>query len=1089
MSYQCDRLANLFLAPTISFLIAVLWNVPSVAQYTTASLGGTVEDPSGAAVPGAELTIKSFETGLTKTATSGADGTFLFPSLPVGTYELTVEKRGFAAYVQKGITLALNQTATLVAKLQVGAPTQEVTVSADAEVLPTHSATVNQLVSGQQVLDLPLNGREAQTLVFLAPGTINTTNRYCLVNCQGGVYPGEQEASVNGAGTANVNYEMDGVGHNDTYLNVNLPFPNPDAIHEFNLQSNNMSAEYGGAANVVNIVTKSGTNGIHGDVFEFLRNGVLNARNFFAPRQDTLKRNQFGGTAGGPILKNRLFFFGTYQGTRIRSAAQGVIQFVPTQAERNGDFSTTTAQLKDPVTGAPFQNNQIPVIRFSQPAVNLLKLIPSPNGPGRQLTFAGPSLVQNDNQWSIKIDYIHGKHQVSGRYFWTKFEEPPDVERAKTNLLAADEMGNRVKVRTLAVNHTYTASPTLLFNTWFGYDRQTGGSISGAPFGFPDFGVKVEQAQPKAMEALRVIGFFGFSTTHQGEFDRGDWRVREIVTVERGKHELRFGGEAVRVIQDIDNTFTQGSIFRFQNALSGNNLADFLLGRASFFQQGVGQFQNVRGVAWSFFAQDNWRANRKLTLNLGLRWDPYLPYTEIKGRVPCFIPGEKSRRFPNAPEGLVFGGTNHDPGCPSKAGIDNNAANFGPRVGFAYRLGEKTVIRGGGGIYYTAGQSSQTNGSSITQPFNPRFSFVGSIDFVDPWGSLGVPNPFTSPETWKGALPGPEATFTLPAFIPRFYQRDLQAPTLYTWNLTVERQVARDWLFSVAYVGNAGAHLDSNQKAGTVEVNPAIFIPGTDNNGQPLSTPANTQSRRIFRNFTSVSRYEGNFNSNYNGLQLDAKKRFSHGLSVLANYTWSKQFDNFGASDPFNREFDHGLSDDDVPHVFHFAEVWQVPNLTSAYGGMGRFMNGWEVTANTVWRSGFPFSIFSGIDNSLSGVGRDRADLAGDKIPQVDTGLSHGQFIQRAFDTSVFARNAIGTFGNTGKNILRGPRFFNTDLGLIKTTAITERASVQFRAEFFNIFNNVNFGQPNGQRNSAFFGKITSASDLRIIQFALKFLF
>src|SRR5690242_1197003 len=445
-SFSLRALSSPIKLLTVAVMLVFLAGLPVAGQYTTASLGGTVEDPAGAIVPDATVTAQNEGTGLTRTVMSQPNGTFLFPALTVGNYKLTVTKQGFTTYVQTGIVLTVNQAATQVVRLKVGAVTQEVTVAGNAEVLTTRTATISQLVDQKKIVDLPLNGRQAQELLFLAAGTVNETGvgpGYCLANCEGGVYPGEQDASVGGLGTRGVNYQMDGAGHNDTYLNANLPFPNPDAVQEFSVQDENISAQYGRGGAVVNIVTKSGTNEFHGDAFEFLRNGALNARNFFAPTQDTLKRNQFGGSVSGPIVKDKLFFFGTYQGTRIRSAAQGQIAFVPTAAERNGDFSDISTQLVDPSTGTPFAGNQINPSLFSVPSQFFLKYIPLPNGPGRQLTFAGPSLVRNDDQWLAKADWIHGRNQLSGSFFWTRFSEPPDIATSKTNILAADGSGNR----------------------------------------------------------------------------------------------------------------------------------------------------------------------------------------------------------------------------------------------------------------------------------------------------------------------------------------------------------------------------------------------------------------------------------------------------------------------------------------------------------------------------------------------------------------------------------------------------------------------------------------------------------------------
>ena len=305
------------------------------AQFTNANLLGTISDPIGAPVAGARVTVTNIDTGLERNTASDQTGSYSFTALPVGQYRITVEKAGFSKYAQSGITLVVAQSATVPVKLQMGSVTEQVNISANAEMVTTETGMVAHLVDQKRILDLPLNGRQPQTLLFLAPGTVNETGKYCLVNCQGGVYPGQQDANVGGAGPRSVNFQMDGAGHNDSYVNTNLPFPNPDAVQEFNLQSDNLSAQYGmGAGAVVNIITRSGTNTIHGDVFEFVRNGDMNARNFFAPKQDTLKRNQYGGSIGGPILKDKLFYFGTYQGTRIRSAAQGSV--VSSRPQPNG---------------------------------------------------------------------------------------------------------------------------------------------------------------------------------------------------------------------------------------------------------------------------------------------------------------------------------------------------------------------------------------------------------------------------------------------------------------------------------------------------------------------------------------------------------------------------------------------------------------------------------------------------------------------------------------------------------------------------------------------------------------------------------
>ena len=1099
------RAKEAFLCIVALLATAFLGSTPLRAQLTTASLGGIVTDSSGAVVPGANVTVRNTGTALTKSMPAGNDGSYLFPVLPVGAYTLTVEKAGFKTYSQSGIVLAVNQSVTQEVMLQVGATSEQVTVAANAAMVETQTATVAQLVGQERIIDLPLNGRQAESLIYLSPGTVDTTTHYCLFNCQGGVYPGAQEAMVNGGETANVNYMMDGIENNDTYLNVNRPVPNPDALQEFSVQLNNMSAEFGGGGNVVNVITKSGTNQFHGDAFEFVRNGDLNARNFFAPVQDTLKRNQFGGVIGGPLRKDKLFFFGTYQGTRYIETSASQIGYVPTAAERDGNFSALCSsfndsgicnegagtQLINPATNTPFLNNMIPTTLFSGPSNYFLAKIPLPNGPAStptQLTYAGPTLNQPEDQVMGRMDWIKGKNQLSGRYFFANWKDAPDIAAANTNLLAADANGNKERVQTLALNDTYSLSPTTIINTWFGFTHQTGGVTSGTSFGFPTAGVKIYPAAGVVdIPQLYVAGYFYVSGSWPGEFDRGDWRVREVVTHQRGAHEISFGGEFFHIGAPQNNTFVNGGEFNFTNQLSGDNMADFLLGDGtSFYQNAPGKYE-YQGYQGNLFVQDNWRVGRNFTLNLGVRWDPYYPFGEAHNQISCYRPGQgPSKRYPNAPIGDLYAG---DPGCPS-GGANTNLGNFAPRIGFAYHLGHDTVVRGGAGTYFEQPQMSQANGITTNAPFSLSHTLFG-ISFTDPYGSVNFPDPF--PAYYSAGPPSSSYVFGLPLDISGF-PNNFHVGTMTSWNLRVERQFGSNWLASIGYVGNAGWHLSSNQ-IGRVEQNPAVYIPGTGVDGQPLSTEDNTQARRLNPNFGNVGLYPDSYNAKYNSLQVSMEKRFSHGLSVVSNYTWEKTLDDFpsggAVTDPFNLRYDWGVSNDNVSNVIHISEVWQVPH-SQFHGFAGRLANGWEVTSILSWQGGFPFSVFSGLDNSFSGVGQDHASFTGTSYSQaVLTGQSHGQEVNQYFKTSLFTYNAIGTFGDTGKNILTGPRLFNTDFAVIKDTPITEHTKVQFRAEFFNIFNNVNFATPSNAVVNGNFGAITGTvtNSPRILQFALKFVF
>ena len=537
-------------------------------------------------------------------------------------------------------------------------------------------------------------------------------------------------------------------------------------------------------------------------------------------------------------------------------------------------------------------------------------------------------------------------------------------------------------------------------------------------------------------------------------------------------------------------------------------MADFLLGQVSQFIQAGGLYLDFTGIKWSAFAQDNWRATRRLTVNMGLRWDPWFPYKDSQGRVACFEPGKQSTRFPNAPLGLLFGGGNHDPGCPA-ASIESKPGNFAPRLGFAYRLTEdgKTSVRGGAGLYYAIPNTVAFQDVVGVPPFAPII-FLTDVSFKDPYGSAGVANPF--PASFGGISKATPANSTFPqgplAFTQIFAQ-NFQLPVIYLWNLTLERQIAKSLLVRAGYVGNKGTHLygTADQESGLFEANPAIYIPGNNSDGTPKSTAANEQARRLYPSYGFVNVIDSAINSNYNGLQLTVEKRFSAGLSILANYTWSKELNDFApigsynsSTNPFDRHFDYGPSDEDVRHVFKFSGTFQFPHL-GVTGLADKAINGWELSSIVSWQGGFPFTVYSGVDNSLSGVFEDRADFTGTSIhqAQLSSSRSHGDMVQQWFNTSLFQPNAIGTFGNTGKNILRGPRLFNNNMSLIKNTQVGERVRVQFRAEAFIVFNNVNFQLYTGNGSTGLdrtqadptFGQIFSAAPPRILQMALKVMF
>jgi hypothetical protein len=1080
LSVTCSNARSAIAVFGILALTVLLLPHKASAQFTTASLGGMIRDSSGAGIPDAAVNVLNISTGFTQESRTSANGAFLFSRLPIGTYVLRIEKQGFSTYVQDQIVLNVDQSANLPPiTLQIGQVTDEVTVTGTSELVTTRTATGTQLIGEQQIVELPLQGRRPERLMYLAAGTVDLGRNACTICGQGGYYPGEETAGVNGAAQGQVNFQLDATSHNDTYLNTSLPFPNPDAVQEFSLQSSNFTAEYGNAGGgIVNVVVKSGTNDVHGTAFYFLRDGRMNSRQFFAPKKDTLKRNQTGGSLGGPIIKGKLFYFGTYQGTRVNSTAEGLVQFVPTEAQRRGDFSSTPTQLVDPVTRQPLANNQIPANRLSPVTQYFLKYIPLPNGPDGRLTFPATPLVQHDNQLMTKVDYHLTKHQFNGRYFFTDYDEP--VVIPTDNLLAASNQAKAVRVQNVSINHTFVASPTLLFNTTFGMNRQRGGSTSTAPFGFREAGANVigpedhpEIDSPPEL-IVSVTGGPSINTNHLGDFDRGDFTFRHVGTKIAGSHEFRFGGEAVNVRNHLINTFQMAGRVAFNGQLSGNGMADFMFGRTSEFRQGGGEFKDLKGTRWGFFIQDNWTASPRLTVNLGFRWDPYLSPWDREGRVICFDPDLQSVRYPNAPKGLLYGGENADAGCP-KAGVEPVWTNFGPRLGIAYRLTNdgRTMLRSGFGIFYTPERTGASNAQSNTAPFGATFT-LNDADWSDPFASKGLANPF--PQQFGPAVPGPEAVFA-PNNQVSYWDKNRGIPQMYTYSVRVERQFLGNWMTGLAYVGNKGS-----TNTGRIE-NPAVYIPGA-------STVGNTQQRRVYPNYGPISRSETTANTTYHSLQWNLEKRFSHGYSILTNYVWSKLLQTNWSQDPFDlvtRET--YIGSDDVPHNFKFSNIWELPKAPVS-GVADKILNGWQLNAIVVWQSGFPFGISAGRDNALRG-NTDRANFVGGDSAQLSYDRPHSEMIQQFFDTSKFVQSPTGQFGNSGQNILRGPRYFNTDFGMLKVIQANPRLGFQFRAEAFNIFNSVNFRLPNNNLSSPQFGQITQVVDnnQRIVQLGVKVIF
>jgi hypothetical protein len=612
---------------------------------STASIVGVMKDASGAAVPGASVTATNVNTGFTLTRQTIADGTYSLPLLPVGEYKVEAAASGFQPFTRTGLALAVNDIVTVDINLSVGQITQSVEVSEAAPLLETQTGTLRGVVDQQRIVNLPLNGRDITQLVAIQAGVIPRSQS----SSEGNGF------SVNGSRQNGVSYMLDGGMNTDSYRNYSGLFPNPDAIQEFSIQKNNFTAEYGNATGaVVSVVTKSGTNQFHGSAFEFLRNGAFNARNFFAARRDNLKRSQFGGTLGGPIVKNKLFFFFGYQGTRLRTDPQLTRQFLPTEAMRGGDFSGVSGTIIDPLTRTAFPGNQIPQNRLSPVTQALLRHIPVPENPTGE-RFTGYQDRPTEDEYTTRVDYNLSSHRLSARYFLRTYNRPFTGNAQDLASMYTSELSRSTQpYGHWTFSDIWVISPNVINNATFTLrNRRTLNDWASVtlPIDFAQAGVQGIAVKEPASVYVNVTG--GFLARPGWNYEKKDRDIHfsNTMTWIRGAHELKIGGEYLHLSNQISNDFRTMGLFDFDGSASGNAMADLMLGQVYRFWQGGGEYKELKGTRYGLFIQDNWRATTNLTLNLGIRWDPTLPYQDTLGRIQCFAPGMQSTRFPNAPSG------------------------------------------------------------------------------------------------------------------------------------------------------------------------------------------------------------------------------------------------------------------------------------------------------------------------------------------------------------------------------------------------------------------------------------------------------
>jgi len=1085
-------------------LVAAISPALHAQAVSIATVTGRVVDEQGAIVVGAEIRITGVDTGTVFNVVTNSDGIYSVPSLAIGAYTLQAAAPGFHTYVQSGIQLRVGDHVQLNVTMKVGAVSEKVEVSANAAMISTEQNTISQVVDQQRIVDLPLNGRDATELITISGAAINHSDG---TNTGSKSFFSSQSISIAGSAGNETNYLLDGGDNNDSFTNVNMPFPFPDALAEFSVETSTLPARNGlHPGGVVNAVTKSGTNRWHGNLFEFIRNGDVNAINYFATRQDSLKRNQFGGTFGGRIIRDKLFFFGGFQQSNIRQDPASSSAFVPTAAALAGDFSVldgagcqanhVARAIKDPSTGAPLPNFQYPVSLFDPAAFALAKYLPETSNPCGKATYGIP-IQSNESQYVGRVDWIlNTKHSIYGRYFidnytLAAFFDPHDI-------LVTSVSGNVERAQTFVLGDTYSFTPTTVNSLHLTFGRRTdnrGPNTSGV--NAAALGVKnIYQGTGDFLQVAVNNGGFaiGCGTCALGVFNVTSYQAADDVDILRGKHQIAFGVDLIRTRDTQNNHYQDDGVFNFNGQYSNDPLLDFLAGKMNSFSQSGPQLNDLRQTVFGLYIQDTFHVTPRLVMNFGLRWEPMFPVYDHFNRGSTFSraafdANQVSSVFSNAPAGSLFYG---DPGI-SNSFTDHKLANFSPRLGFVFNPDGKgrTTFRVGAGLLYdSVGTFIPYRMVAQNPPFGPQVTNTnGPYQFSNPWGNVPGGNPFPLP------APGKNIAFP-PANAEVFLPPHLQPPNVGQWNASIQHRISENWIFSISYLGNKTSHLWIGNEA-----NPAVFLPG-DCAGKPCSSTGNTQARRLFsllnpkagQYYSQMTVADDGISSNYNGLLTSLEHRFARRYTVLANYTWSKcmgiaPVTSLGTGvvqDPNNVRSDYGPCTYDSTSLFNVSAVY-----VSRFGNGGllsHLLSDWNIAPLGRHASGLPVNPVAGKDNSLTGVGNDRPNVIS---TTAYTGAAHGLSYQ-FLNPNLFASNATavpGAFGNAGHNSLRAPGSFGIDLAVSREFRVREALSLHIRAESFNTLNHPNFGAPNANISSSSFGQITSAGAPRILQASMKLVF
>jgi outer membrane receptor protein involved in Fe transport len=1084
-------------------------------SQNTAQINGTILDASGAAVPGADIKATQTDTGVVRTTTSGASGDYVLPNLPVGPYRLDVGKAGFSTFVQSGIVLQVATNPTVDITLKVGATSEQVQVEANAALVESQATGVGTVMENRRILELPLNGRVATDLIQYTPGVIPQG-----VAGNGG-YPGTQQFVIAGGQAFGVAFYLDGSVYNNPWDLANIPMPFPDALQEFKVETSSLTASNGiHAGGTVTGLTKSGTNSFHGDLFEFLRNGDLNARNFFQPTRDTLKRNQFGGTIGGPVKRDKLFFFFGYQDTITRQdpTANAAATFVPTAAMLQGDWSACPQDLASlPSTvRSLFSNNQISPTAYDKASLNLAATLPKSAAPCGNTSFGLVTHV-NEGQYVGRADYqTSSKNSLFGRYFQIHFFRPPSMNFTPDNILTSTQGALDDTDRSWAFGDTYLFSATVVNQLRATVDRLGVHRFAHDYVSACDVGAAlVYCGYVPHQSGFAVTGGFnlGPGTGGQAVAHTTPLQLNDDISWVKGNHQINFGvgGEVSKMLFD-------GNVYA-QTNWTFPSLPQFLLGTFSTNSISTPNTLDLQKWFVNAYVQDTWKATPHFTVNVGVRWEPFLAPSELRGYIYNFslanlINNVKTTQFVNAPPGLTFPG---DTGFNGKKGMNDYWHLFAPRVAVAWdpKGDGKTVVRASFGISYDFVAGEMLVNSADAPPFGGTSIWSGQ--FSNPYATNVGGNVF--PYTVDKNAPFVTAgTYIYP-------HSGLKPTSVNQWNLVVQHQFRNDWLVSATYMGSESTHLwDSFQ------VNPALILPCANGVVTSCNSTANQNARRVFsqmgypgsKYYGFVESLDSGATGSYNGLSLAVTKRLSRGLLINTNYTWSHCISDLSIGDstgnagaglaiPNNRRFDRsncqsneigGTFSSDRRHLFNATLVYEVPKFSSR--SLRLLASGWKFAEIFTARSAYWVTPFLSSDVSLttdSAANQRPIQLLPNTIdPNKGSPCAKIAPCETWFNPLAFGSPAPGTLSPMGRNNVPGPRFWQFDTAISREFSIKERGRLEVRGEAFNVTNSMRPGisLPSLQAGASGlgltfgtpqFGTITSALDPRIMQLAAKFSF